>query len=753
MTSKQPAPVRPRPRQAPVWPLLISAALGPVTVFGGYWLMGGFDPRPAKPAASNASEKSVTPNQEHRGDSRQPASDVSPATNSDEKITPESSASPKQVVPSIAKPLVNPPVVEDLTIPQIDSIEELAGIAPISIAAQRRVAHRFQTVKAGTFLVVQYVDGKWSKSAGLSPESPDEEAPSAAGGRLMFFSVDGNGTAAPPVVVLGGTQNAPFLWKVPRDFSEWRMGIDDVNHAALDNTGMVRYRVARMTPETGPASVLGTLLAKQIETSPRIPVPDRSEQLLALAEFRKVFRSEIAAAKSSKDKQVLAQKLLAQAGMSPEPAMRYVLLDEARELSLEGGGLDIALSAIGKMAESYQVDELASRVAALGEIQGEIETAAAARKLEAYYNKIIGDLMAAHRYEEALVLTNDLSTMGLKVRDLAMRNRAGQQQSQIETKKTQWEETTVEDLLARGAKVPLEHERVGRHLAFEQGDWRSGLLHLACGHNPELRALARRELARPQDPILQIELADGWAAIAEAFSNPRMKTALKRRVADWYLRAEPNLGGKERERVNEQLRQLNQIRSLLDGINIEAAHNKGDWKLEDGGLISPIGEWSLIQTDFSPPEEYRVTLEAEWIDHRADLQPGRDAVLIGLCFSGRQFMAAVDWGMPDPKRPQATGLIELDGLHSWSPVTSYCHFSPPVLKRGQKNLIDVTVQNTGIAISVNGQRLVHYGESYARLGLGPHMPSLAPEKLFLGTQHASYRFTRFEVRRIPPPLD
>jgi hypothetical protein len=53
---------------------------------------------------------------------------------------------------------------------------------------------------------------------------------------------------------------------------------------------------------------------------------------------------------------------------------------------------------------------------------------------------------------------------------------------------------------------------------------------------------------------------------------------------------------------------------------------------------------------------------------------------------------------------------------------------------------------------VNGEQRVHYGESYNRLQLGGWFTGLHTDKLFIGTQFASYRFSKLEVRRIPPDL-
>src|SRR5436190_14985623 len=62
----------------------------------------------------------------------------------------------------------------------------------------------------------------------------------------------------------------------------------------------------------------------------------------------------------------------------------------------------------------------------------------------------------------------------------------------------------------------------------------------------------------------------------------------------------------------------------------------GTWKLAGGTLVGPV-QLGKIQTSYTPPEEYDLTIVAE----RKDRNPG---LAVGLIGGGRQFSWHFDWG-------------------------------------------------------------------------------------------------------------
>src|SRR5579883_614338 len=74
------------------------------------------------------------------------------------------------------------------------------------------------------------------------------------------------------------------------------------------------------------------------------PVPDAAAQKKADALVKDVFGAEIARAKSPTDKAAVAEKLLKQGiDTRDDPAARFVLLRDARELAAQAGAVPTAL--------------------------------------------------------------------------------------------------------------------------------------------------------------------------------------------------------------------------------------------------------------------------------------------------------------------------------------------------------------------------------------------------------------------------
>src|SRR5438270_213707 len=69
---------------------------------------------------------------------------------------------------------------------------------------------------------------------------------------------------------------------------------------------------------------------------------------------------------------------------------------------------------------------------------------------------------------------------------------------------------TTADRLREDTRDPKANLVMGRFQAFTKGNWEKGLPLLARGSDPALKALAKVELASPEDAQGQLALAEGW---------------------------------------------------------------------------------------------------------------------------------------------------------------------------------------------------------------------------------------------------
>ena len=100
---------------------------------------------------------------------------------------------------------------------------------------------------------------------------------------------------------------------------------------------------------------LAALPASSQEAADRKAVPDAAAQAQAEKLIRDVFKDEYART-SAADRLNLARKLLQQGiDTVDDPASRFVLFREARDLAAQAGDLETALTAVDEMARFFQV--------------------------------------------------------------------------------------------------------------------------------------------------------------------------------------------------------------------------------------------------------------------------------------------------------------------------------------------------------------------------------------------------------------
>ena len=83
------------------------------------------------------------------------------------------------------------------------------------------------------------------------------------------------------------------------------------------------------------------------------------------------------------------------------------------------------------------------------------------------------------------------------------------------------------------ADVGAENEKIGKRLCFMKGNWREGLPKLAATANEELKSLAQKELAAPEDTADRLAVADGWWKVSEKYQPPADET-IRRHAVEWY---------------------------------------------------------------------------------------------------------------------------------------------------------------------------------------------------------------------------
>jgi hypothetical protein len=457
------------------------------------------------------------------------------------------------------------------------------------------------------------------------------------------------------------------------------------------------------------------------EAKPVQPLPTRrpsapSRELLEAADkkIKEVFKAEFAQ-KGLAERRALARKLLSQAAESAgDPTVCWALLREARELAIQAGDADIALSAIEALDRGFEVDANPMKATALAALarnaKAPEDLQAVARRTREWAEEET-DLENYPAAEKAWAAT---ATAARKAGDVATAAASAARAKDVANLKSRYESfKTQREALANHPADPAANQGVGEYLCFVKKRWEAGLPLLAKGGDAALKAIALRDLPQPAATDAQISLGDAWwdhAARAKADA----REAMRERAAHWYTRALPSAEGIEKLRLRKRLEEMETAGSKLSGAvdllrmiepSKDAVH--GTWSLEDGGLACEPGEAVRLQIPYVPPDEYDLNISFE-----------RKAGNRGIAFILAR--GSAQWGLGwdyFPTQGYRSGLLLLDGAEI-APGAST--LNGPQLANGKKHELSIQVRRTGLRARLDGKAAIEWDGAFTRLALPPN---------------------------------
>ncbi len=335
-------------------------------------------------------------------------------------------------------------------------------------------------------------------------------------------------------------------------------------------------------------------------------VPEAAKVGEAEAAYRKAFKPE--QAKTPQEKAKLARVLLdAAASSGAKDAELYVLLREARDLSVQGMDVKTAIEAVNARAGAFDVDGMGEKVDLFAKTTVKVANAAvwSGAALDVAEEASEGD-----DYEAAVKLAARAEALARAANDRGLQETAKERGKELADLKR------VADGLKGHFKAletkpddPAANAAVGKFVSLVKGDWKRGLPMLAKGSEPAIKNLAEQELVNPTDPAAQAALGEAWASQAEK-ETPTYKPRARERAAEWLGRAIAGLTGIAKVSAEKKLASLGPVigtkaQMTLDlggGVRMEMVYIKpGTFTM--GGTESPTEGW---QADERP--EHKVTI-------------------------------------------------------------------------------------------------------------------------------------------------
>jgi hypothetical protein len=288
----------------------------------------------------------------------------------------------------------------------------------------------------------------------------------------------------------------------------------------------------------------------------RLPIPPQAELDAAAQKVKEVFKADFARTKAT-DRIALAGRLIELADQSKdEPASRFALLGQARELSAKGGDAILFLASARKMASDFRVT---MREACGSDSPAPALAAAAAPSREQV--QALVDLVDIAIDEGDFVRA---ATFMTGVEGIARKTKVAEllAAAQLRSKSLPGLRIAYADLAKLRKTLesnPTDAEAnrlVGRFDCLVRERWDEGLAHLLLGDDPKLRdAVAKDVQAATGTAKNQADAAEAWQKASLGLDSLQ-KANLDRRALYWLDKAIPNLSGLEKSLADSRMREL-----------------------------------------------------------------------------------------------------------------------------------------------------------------------------------------------------
>jgi hypothetical protein len=300
-------------------------------------------------------------------------------------------------------------------------------------------------------------------------------------------------------------------------------------------------------------------------------VPDPGAQKKAEKLIREVFKEEYDK-RSQAEMVALSVELLQQGPeIRDDSVVRFVAFREAADLAAQAGDLEAAFRALDAMSKEYNVDRMRLRMAALTTVARTVQTTTAHHNVAEAGLKLCNEAISADKIEAGLRILAVAQGAAKKSQDVRLAERV---QARVqELRKVQAARAKLKD----NPEEPAANLVLGQFLCLRKGEWELGLPLLLKADDSKLKALAEKDLARPADAARQVDVGDGWWALAEA-KQGMAKKLLRLRAGHWYRRARPHLAGLTKTRVDQKLLSTWPSKSTMTRISTASPFSEMPWK-------------------------------------------------------------------------------------------------------------------------------------------------------------------------------
>ncbi len=473
----------------------------------------------------------------------------------------------------------------------------------------------------------------------------------------------------------------------------------------------------------------------------RLPVPEAA----SLKESEKLLKDVYKDAFAKKDpagRRALARTLLEQRGkVAGDPPSAYVLFREATDAAVQGNDLRTAFRGIDEMADRFDVDAPALRLAALSSLGKTARTPGELGLLTDTYLELVEEHLAMDQYPAADKAASVAIQFARKSGSVPLAALATERKKEVEEAATRFRAMKkVLESLAADSEHPESNLEMGRFLCFIKGNWDLGLRFLAKGSDPALKSLAASEASAGLDAQELQKVADGWFELFQKESPSLKKKQLGIHARGLYESVAAGAGGLLKIKIEKRLEALpvpgastryGAPVDLMPLVDISKAV-AGGWSKNGANYVCGPGPFTRVPILYQLPDEYDLKIVVTRIDLGGSLS-------VGLSSQDVRFQMTLDgWG------PKVNGFHDIDGK---TPENNPSTYRGSVVRNNTALTLLLKVRRDELGLDVDGRRLCSFKGDFSRLSGGRNdWDSIAGHNgLFLGSWGSIWSFSKVEI--------
>jgi hypothetical protein len=514
------------------------------------------------------------------------------------------------------------------------------------------------------------------------------------------------------------------------------------------------------TPEPSPAAPAAPPAAPAKKT--KHPVPPITEQQKTLSELQSLYKLEFERGNKPEGRVAMIGFLVKTAHkLASDPTAQFVLLRDAYQRAIGLDDLVTAAELIDELELNFEVDGYLIRMQLL------TEASKAARGPEDRLPLIQFALDMAD-YAQSTSRIEDLTKFANMIDSLVRPLAAKDLKTQATTRAVELRKITEDFGPVVVARRRLETEPTnaaaslidGKYRCFVLGDWNDGLKRLARCDHAALADAAKKDIAGPSAEVKGTAIGDLWFGLATA--DPGLQGAFAR-AAWWYQQSVSAADGLEKVKLERRLEQISAMRlparltqpqdatpslasarymltrvKSLEPTNILAGDLSGAWRTP-GWTVRPgllqldkDAAFARLQSPVTPTGEYQVAL----VVRRYQVSPGVGMFVIGLPHLGSQFLAVIDYPLPNQRYASFLNISGVRRVED-NPTFKVTDTPSPRLRIEQHTIV-CAVKLDEIDVLYDGQPLIEYRGDLTRLSLTKEWTVPDGRALFIGANQGGF---------------